>query len=37
MEDTPLTVAAPVCLSNDSDADGDTLTAAEVSGRATAH
>jgi VCBS repeat-containing protein len=29
-EDTPLTVPAPGVLANDSDADGDTLTAAEV-------
>jgi Tol biopolymer transport system component len=31
-EDTPLTVASPGVLANDSDADGDTLTAAIVSG-----
>jgi hypothetical protein len=29
-EDTPLTVAAPGVLSNDTDADGDTLTAVKV-------
>ncbi len=33
-EDTPLTVAAPGVLANDTDADGDLLTAALVSGPA---
>src|SRR4029077_4435601 len=33
-EDTTLTVAAPAILANDSDADGDTLSAALVSGPA---
>src|SRR2546430_13036551 len=33
-EDTTLTVAAPAILANDSDADGDTLLAALVSGPA---
>ena len=31
-EDTPLTVAAPGVLANDTDADGDPLTAAVVDG-----
>jgi VCBS repeat-containing protein len=31
-EDTPLTVSAPGVLGNDNDVDGDTLTAARVSG-----
>ena len=31
-EDTPLTVAAPGVLGNDTDVDGDTLTAVLVSG-----
>jgi hypothetical protein len=31
-EDTPLNVAAPGVLGNDSDADGDPLTAAQVTG-----
>ena len=35
-EDTPLTVAAPGVLANDTDVDGDTLTATLVAGPATA-
>ena len=35
-EDTTLTVAAPGVLGNDTDADGDPLTAALVAGPATA-
>ena len=33
-EDTPLTVAAPGVLANDTDVDGDTLTAVLVTGPA---
>jgi Bacterial Ig domain len=36
-QDTPLTVAAPGLLANDSDIDGDTLQAVSYSGGATAH
>ena len=36
-QDTPLNVAAPGLLANDSDIDGDTLHAVDYSGGATAH
>ena len=35
-EDTPLTIAAPGVLANDTDVDGDALTAVLVTGRPTA-